>query len=278
MGSSLGVGEGEAAQFSTARRRRHAPGAAFAAFLGGLGSAAAAKEMALAEVEMHFDACERILPPHAACEERFAVLDPARLMLQQWKLPERTPAGAAWHPDALDFAYAQQFRIVGPFSARSIWAIYEKAWFGAATPADWFRELCMSRLYVEAQARRNAPIKRGKEPPPFTRQNARDWAKLTKKQVEEAVQKLAPGTGEPGMRGGLQPFLGAPQLVAMFLAHGQADLKAKFQPSWATLLPTYADLLRTAEDDEAATAACLRGIDRKELAQAMMKWAKQRAK
>ena len=242
-------------------------------------AAAAARADAQATVEAGFDICERILPPHDKCGERFAIVDQHWSLWQLWSKSEDSdetgPGGPPIQPNAVSadqFAIAQRHGLLMASPAVSIWAIYEKAWFGDSAPAGWFTELAIQRLSVELLARSQVSKKKG-DPPPFTKQDARNWSKIAKKSLEAALARLAPEAAERGRKGDVG-WPGESALIAMFLGHAQADLKDKFQPAWGGILSNYAQELLQGGSEEDALQAALAGVERKALMDAMLKWAK----
>lgn len=232
-------------------------------------------EYTTSRFEPMFEVCEQWLPPHEKCGERFAICDPDAVLATHWNVPEKPPGAMSTNTVAEEFRRAQEHRYVGQFVASSVWAIYEKAWFAEVKPANWFTDLAIARLQVEMQALEE--VRKGKERPIARRQDLRDWAKLTRKDLDEVLAGIGGETSDPGIHGG-GPTLDAHELVATFLAHGQADLKTKFSTRWAQLLVTYAEALRGGKDEAEAGALATSGVDRKDLGEAIVKWCKMRAK
>lgn len=255
-------------------------------------SAAAARELAQDRIEAGFDACEKILPPHEKCGERFAILDEHWLLWRLWNRQTddeedphapSPPSGPVVrsHPaqsSQIDtFALAQRHRVVAAnSSAVMIWAIYEKAWFGEVVPAPWFTELAIERLRVEMKSREDFKGRKG-PPPPFSKQDARGWARLGKSEIEAVVARIKPGKVEARQHGS-STLPGASGLLAMFLGHGQADLEDKFDPTWSSILSVYASSLLDGEDDEVAVKLATEKLDRKALVASMTKWVKLRTR
>ena len=236
---------------------------------------ARAAEHATSRLEPMFEVCEEWLPPHEKCGQRFAICDPDAVLAAHWKLPERPSGAMSTNTVAEEFRRAQEHSYVGQFEETSVWAVYEKAWFGDVKPANWFTDLAIARLQVEVQAREE--VRKGKDRPIARRQDLRDWAKLTRKDLDEVLTGIGGEAGDPGIHGG-GPTLDTHKLVATFLAHGQADLKTKFSARWANLLEAYADALRAGKSDAEASALATSGVDRNDLGEAIVKWCKARAK
>lgn len=233
-------------------------------------------------VDLLFDVCERFLPPHGKCGERFLVLDTAEVLKSAWKGSDGPKEHDKWSGSfAQEFARAQQFSVVGQFEYLSVWAIYEKAWFAETPPANWLTDLAIARLHsawrVALDQEGGSKKGKAKQPEPFTKQTAREWSRLDSKEVDAALASIAPGMGAESARGesGLLPANG---LVAAFLGYAQPDLKKQFLPQWAGLVSKYAERRLAGDADEAAAASALGGLDRKVLAVAAKKWAASRSK
>jgi len=233
-------------------------------------------------VELLFDVCERFLPPHGKCGERFLVLDTAEVLKSAWKGSDGPKEHEKWSGTfAQEFARAQQFSVVGQFEYLSVWAIYEKAWFAETPPANWLTDLAIARLHsawrVALDQEGGSKKGKAKALEPFTKQAAREWSRLDSKEVDAALASIAPGMGAESARGesGLLPASG---LVAAFLGYAQPDLKKQFLPQWAALVSKYAERRLAGDADEVAAAAALGGLDRKALAVAAKKWAASRSK
>lgn len=254
--------------------------------------AAAARDLAQDTIEAGFDICERILPPHEKCAERFAIFDSDRLLSRLWVKEQEDvhdphapdgPRGPivssqSWRwTQAETFVHAQQQQLVSSrYKAVSLWAIYEKAWFGDMVPANWFTELAIERLSLELKALEESKGRKG-QPAPFSKQDARSWLKLSKSELDATVARFTPGKSDTHGHGeSMRPDASA--FVAMFLGHGQVDLGEKFEPSWSAMMSVYATSLLADGDEELAVKLATEKLDRKALVASMTKWAKLRTK
>jgi hypothetical protein len=238
-----------------------------------------ARQSAL-RIEHLFDICERMLPPHAGCGDRFLVLDDGQLLKDAWKAPT-CPDGLWLSTLAETFARSQHWRVADVMHPLAVWAVYERAWFGEKPPANWFSALATARLqcaFLATVGNGGGSGKKGKEPEPFTRQMARDWSKLDDKELAAAVAELAPGMGPPSARG-TNAYGQGTVLMAAFLAFAPQEKKSKLPPEWGTIVQVYAERRLAGDDDaKAAVAAGLDKLDREAMVKAMRAWAKARSK
>ncbi len=236
----------------------------------------AARADATARMEPMFDLCESILPPHPRMDERFAVYDKDDALVE-WKAPS-LPEGATTGPWSVAFARAkEQDLVVGPMLSVGVWAVYEKAWFSDRVPGGWFRDLAIARLHAESVARERPAAKKQETPQPFDKQDARDWLKIPKKDLQACVMSFQPDIDEHDVYVG-DPASRERQFLAAFLGHAKADLGDAMPKQAAALTADYPQHRLAGEKEADASKPGFAELDRKALLDAMTRWAKSKTK
>ncbi|MFN8827562.1 MAG: hypothetical protein ACK501_21540 [Planctomycetota bacterium] len=242
----------------------------------------AAAKQARDEFEQGFEvlwkACRDFLPPRAGMQEPFVICDPTQAMpdpeVEVVRSGQRVRV-SAWSQSPSAFVRASGRIRFG--DAEEVWTLYEKQWFGAVEPALWFRQLAVARIDRERWAKQQ-------KVDGLTKQQFREFQRTKKVELQTYLASIAPAALGPE-----REFQGAPRVMAgypgsdaarflgAFLQHGSADLKGKFNVRWLELPTAYAQGLLAGKKDAEAVTAAVDGIDRDNLQEAMLKWAKARA-